>query len=107
MQTRLEELLDRARAAIMTADFAGAAAITPEIEAALTDLGSLADPAQLERLKNKALRNAALMDAARKGMRAAHRRMEEIRAVAKGGQTYDGHGKRADFQLGGRLAGRF
>ena len=66
-----------------------------------------AAPALMGRLQRKAEENAQLLDAARRGLRAARRRLEETRRVGAGLQTYDGKGRRADIVPGGPTAGRF
>jgi hypothetical protein len=53
-----------------------------------------ADPACLPLLQRKAARNAACLQAAANGIRAARRRLKEIRAMASGGATYDRDGRR-------------
>lgn len=75
----------------MAGDFATLATLTAEIDA--TDPAP-ADRGSAERLQRKALRNARLLEAAARGVRAARQRMVEIR---QGGTltTYDSRGQKA------------
>jgi hypothetical protein len=72
---RLEDLLDRAADALLAGDLAALAQLTPEIERASI---SATDRASAERLQEKALRNARLLQAATRGVKAAHLRLTEI-----------------------------
>lgn len=103
----LEILLDEVRSAVRIADFAQLAQLAPQLETALANLATTAPSQVLERLKMKAETNAALLDAARRGTRAARRRVDEVRRAAQGLQTYDNRGKRADFTATSYPAGRF
>jgi len=103
----LETLLDEVKSAVRIADFARLAQLAPQLETALANLAATAPRQALERLKRKAESNAALLDAARRGTRAARRRVEEVRRAAQGLQTYDNRGKRADFTTVSHPAGRF
>jgi hypothetical protein len=105
--TALESLLDDMRARVRAADFAGLASLAPQLEAALADLDPRRDAGALRRLKVKADQNADLLDAARRGLRAARRRLEETRRAAQGLQTYDVKGRRADIVTNAPIAGRF
>lgn len=107
----LETLLEEVGSAVRQADFARLGMLAPDLEAALEQLekpgGGQIARGILERLKAKANQNAALLDAARRGMRAARRRVEDGRRAAQGLQTYDVHGKRAEFVTSHVTAGRF
>ena len=107
MIAQLEDLLEAAARAVALADYAGAAALVPQIEAALAQLGPQADARTLARLRRQAERNVVCLDAARRGLRAARRRMEEVRRSAQGLSTYDDKGKRHDLPHAGLVAGRF
>jgi hypothetical protein len=87
----LEDLLDRAAEALLAGDLAQLSELTPRIEAAEP---SARDRATAERLQAKALRNARLLDAANRGVRAARLRMVEI---TRGPTltTYDARGQKA------------
>lgn len=103
----LEILLDDMAERVRQADFQALARLTPQLEAAMAVLPAGAAPALMGRLQRKAEENAQLLDAARRGLRAARRRLEETRRVGAGLQTYDGKGRRADIVPGGPTAGRF
>lgn len=105
--TPLEILLDDMAERVRQADFQALARLTPQLEAAMAALPAGAAPALMGRLHRKAEENAQLLDAARRGLRAARRRLEETRRVGEGLQTYDGKGRRADIVPGGATAGRF
>lgn len=105
--TPLEALLDEVRRRVRAADFSGLAEIAPRLEGALSGLGNLRDLGLLKRLMAKADENASLLDASRRGLRAARRRVDESRRAAQGLQTYDVKGRRADIAPLGPTAGRF
>ncbi len=89
----LEALLDQAAAALMAGDLAALAGLTPAIEAARI---APPDRASAERLQAKARRNARLLEAATRGVKAARLRMSEI---ARGPTltTYDARGQKAQI----------
>lgn len=103
----LESLLDDVKTAVRLADFAQLAQLGPQLEVALDHLADTVPRQVLQRLKFKAEENAALLEAARRGTRAARRRVDEVRRAAQGLQTYDNRGKRADFATTPSPAGRF
>jgi hypothetical protein len=83
-------------AAILAADFGKLEQLSPALEEALDALKPQRDRAFLELLQRKADRNAACAKAAGRGVRAAIRRLEEVRKNQTGLVTYDENGKRAD-----------
>ena len=89
----LETLLDQAAAALMAGDLAALARLTPGIEAARI---APPDRASAERLQAKARRNARLLEAATRGVKAARLRMTEI---TRGPTltTYDARGHKAEI----------
>ncbi|WP_374392973.1 hypothetical protein [Tabrizicola sp.] len=89
----LEALLDQAAAALMAGDLAALARLAPKIEAARI---APTDRASAERLQAKARRNARLLEAATRGVKAARLRMTEI---ARGPTltTYDARGHKAEI----------
>lgn len=91
--TQLEALLDQAAAALLAGDLAALVRLTPEIEAARI---APSDRAGAERLQWKAQRNARLLEAASRGVKAARLRMVEI---TRGPTltTYDARGHRAEI----------
>jgi|GEM_PF-1953035 len=107
---RLEYLLDELRQAVRAADFAAIALMAPRLEAALAELAGASDrkdAAKLARIKAKAEGTAPLIVAARRGIAAARRRLEDARRAVSGLQTYDMRGQRAEFSPAGPVAGRF
>ncbi len=103
----LETLLDMAAQAIARADFGAAVEMAQMMEASLAETDLRTDPLRLSRLRQKADQNAACLLAARRGIRSARRRIEELRRSASGLATYDGMGRLAGLPLGGPVAGRF
>lgn len=70
--------------------------------------GPLVGEARLAALRRKADRNAACLKGAARGLRAARRRVAEVRSAATGIGAYDVHGQRLDPTLaGGRINRRF
>jgi hypothetical protein len=102
-----EQVLDEIHRAILTADFAALAPLTPALETALAIAENSRDRALLQRLSTKASRNAACLLAAGRGVRAAQRRVTELRDANLGFATYDGRGQRAQHALPTRLTKRF
>jgi D-aminopeptidase len=89
----LEALLDQAAAALLGGDLAALARLTPEIEAIRI---VPTDRASALRLQQKAQRNARLLEAATRGVKAARLRMTEI---TRGPTltTYDARGQKAEI----------
>ncbi|MBN8632998.1 MAG: hypothetical protein J0L76_19360 [Rhodobacterales bacterium] len=90
---QLEALLDKAAEALLAGDLAALARLAPGIEAARI---APTDRESAERLQRKAQRNARLLDAAARGVKAARLRMTEI---SRGPMltTYDARGQRAEI----------
>lgn len=91
--TRLEDLLDQAASALLSGDLAALARLAPVIEAAEV---APSDRATAERLHRKAQRNARLLEAATRGVKAARQRMDDI---VRGPTltTYDARGQKAQI----------
>ena len=93
----LEDLLDAAAEALLIGDLPALSRLTPEIESA-----ALVPPnrAAAERLQMKAQRNARLLQAAARGVKAARLRVAEI---ARGPTltTYDARGQKAQIATSG------
>ncbi len=90
---RLSAELDRVYHLLRSGKLEGLAAATQALEAELARLDPV-DAAGLEMLRHKARRNAACLDAAARGVRAARRRLAEIRTIESGLGTYDDKGRR-------------
>ena len=89
------ELLDQIHSAILIADFAQLERLTPALETSMLAAQTMRGSALLAQIKAKAERNATCLMAAGRGVRAAQRRLAEIRDAAQGFSTYNGRGQRA------------
>lgn len=96
VQTDIESLLDRTRAALRAGNLAEIPKLTAETEAALDRLPD--DPAALAALATAAARNAACLTAALAGVRAARARLVEIGNLRRS-IGYDGNGRRRDLAV--------
>jgi hypothetical protein len=97
----LEALLDQAAKALLAGDFAVLSDLAPRIESASPPH----DRSLLVRLQAKAERNARLLDAALRGVKAARLRAAEI---ARGPTltTYDARGRKAQIAPSGLVPAR-
>ena len=93
---RLSAELDRLYQTLRSGKLEGLAAATQALEAELARLEPM-DAAGLDLLRQKAQRNAACLDAAARGVRAARRRLAEIRTIESGLGTYDDKGRRDEL----------
>jgi hypothetical protein len=109
MQTNVTtlELLDRIHSAILVADFALLEQLTPALETSMAAARTMRETALLAQIQAKAERNAACLMAAGRGVRAAQRRLTEIRDAAQGFSTYNGRGQRAQHGQQSSFARRF
>ncbi|MDT8857998.1 hypothetical protein RNZ50_23790 [Paracoccaceae bacterium Fryx2] len=101
MGTTLERHLDAMHAAVLAGDLATLTPLGAEVEALVEQIGGIADDALIQRLRQKAGRNAACLLAALNGLRAARRRIGEVKAVRAGMATYDGQGRRISVAADG------
>jgi hypothetical protein len=90
----VERLLDRVHAALMAGDLASLPVHVTALEALPMDGLAGSGAGSLARLRAKADRNARCLEAAGRGLRAAQRRLAEIRAAGQTLQTYDVQGQR-------------
>jgi flagellar biosynthesis/type III secretory pathway chaperone len=90
-----ETMLDQLTVAIREGDLQRIATIGPQLEQVLVALRPELDTQITERLREKACQNATLLQATAKGLRAAQRRIAEIRAAHEGLSTYNARGRRA------------
>lgn len=90
---KLELLLDLAAAALIAGDFQALGQLTPQIEAQSLNISHHGNGAAVQA---KAKRNARLLDAATRGVKAARLRLTE---VARGPTltTYDARGQKAQI----------
>lgn len=88
---QLETLLDQAAEALLCGNLAELARLAPQIDSVEVRSG---DRSSAERLRAKAERNARLLDAAMRGVKAARHRLSEI---TRGPtlSTYDALGRKA------------
>ena len=101
------ELLDRIHSAILVADFALLEHLSPALETSMAATQTMRGSALLTQIKAKAERNAACLVAAGRGVRAAQRRLAEIRDAAQGFSTYNGRGHRAQHGQQSSFARRY
>ena len=87
----LETLLDQAAKALIAGNLTELARLAPQIES--VDV-RVTDRVTAERLRGKAERNARLLDAAMRGLKAARHRVSEIRRGPTL-STYDARGQKA------------
>jgi hypothetical protein len=90
---QLEALLDQVATALLDGDIAALARLTPEIEGARI---AAPDHMSAERLQRKAQRNARLLEAASRGLKAARLRLSEI-TLGPTLTTYDARGQKAQI----------
>jgi hypothetical protein len=100
------QLLDLVHSALQAADYAALARLEQGLAQEMARPGLALSTADLQLIKRRAERNAHCLQAAGRGIRAARRRLAEIRGAATGLVTYDRAGKRADVGESGRLAQR-
>ncbi|MBL9059769.1 MAG: flagellar biosynthesis protein FlgN [Mangrovicoccus sp.] len=95
---RLATLLAEERRCLIAADIDGLADLAAEKQALAEALALRPVPAggDAARLAALARRNQALLEAAADGLRAALRRVTEVRNLHRGRGTYDASGLRAD-----------
>ena len=100
--TQLEALLDQAAAVLLAGDLTALARLASEIEAARI---APTDRESAERLQRKAERNARLLEAASRGVKAARLRMTEI---TRGPTltTYDARGHKSEIAPTGMIPAR-
>jgi hypothetical protein len=94
-EPRAAELLDRIHDALRAADYAALSALEQSLLQEIARPAALS-AADLQLIRHRAERNAACLVAAQRGIRAARRRLAEIRGAASGLVTYDRAGKRAE-----------
>lgn len=104
---RAARLLDDVHAALQAHDYAALPALTAALTVALDDPGEKLDMKALQTIRRKADRNASTLLAVQGGIRAALRRLDDIRSVSNGLVTYDRSGRRQEQQAVQGLAARF
>lgn len=94
LAARLEALIAAEREALLAGDTAALTALLPQKEKLIADYGAVASRAGLEAMQAKVLRNQALLDQAMAGLKAAAKRLAELRRAREGLQTYDQTGRK-------------
>lgn len=94
-EPRAAQLLDLVHAAVQAANYAALAELAQSLVQELDRPDFALTPPELHLVRHRAERNAACLLAAQRGIRAARRRLAEIRGAAAGLVTYDRAGKRA------------
>lgn len=90
----LSQALDFVRAALLSGNFGQLAALTQDIEVLLSNTHHLTAD-QLATIRAKASRNTANLTAAMQGVRAAQRRLSDLREASTGHRTYGPSGARS------------
>lgn len=106
-EPRAAMLLDEVHAALMRKDYSVLADLGAALGRELDQPGEKLDAAALAIIKRKADRNAATLLAIQRGIRAALRRIAEIKSVSNGMSTYDRSGRKYEDQQGRGLAARY
>ncbi|MBL4917007.1 hypothetical protein [Szabonella alba] len=105
--TLLETLLQETHTALRRGELSRLADLTRRTEQALQDLPAAPSERAVQHLRALAARNAACLEAAGRGIRAARRRLAEIRDAQAGMRIYDDQGRSRLIAPGeGRLARR-
>lgn len=93
----LDDLLERERAALLTGDIDQINRLVAEKERLIEQLGGQ-DSLALGELRDKALRNQALIDSALQGIRDVATRLQTLRQVRRSLETYDANGNRRSIE---------
>jgi hypothetical protein len=93
MSHPLDDLLDRVHRALLAGDLAALATLGPAVEAQAENPGAL-DPASAATLRRKAERNARLLQATLRGVRAARARLADL-TLGPTLTTYDALGRKS------------
>jgi len=99
-------LMEEVQGALRRGDFGALALLTLRMEQAEASL-HLAGGEELLRIRRLAERNARTLIAARRGIKAARRRIAEVLSAARGLVTYDRQGHRVEESDVKHLARRF
>ncbi len=102
----LLELMDEVQRSLRAGDFSELPQLTAAMEAAEAQAGG-ASPEELRQIRRLAERNARMLMAARRGIKAARRRIDEVMSVARGRVAYDRQGQRIGESDDGELARRY
>ncbi|MBC7476853.1 MAG: hypothetical protein H7317_02000 [Pseudorhodobacter sp.] len=106
IEPRAALLLDLVYAALLRSDYAALPGMTEQLELELRTPSLTLTATQLTLIRRKAERNGACLIAAQRGVKAARRRLAEIRSTAAGLVTYDRKGHRTETSESRNLAQR-
>lgn len=101
------DLLDQIHTAILNADFARLSSLSVAVETSLAQASPIKDAQTLQKIQGRAERNAACLLAAGRGIRAAQRRIAELRDAKQGFSTYTKSGQRAQHDQPSQVARRY
>lgn len=105
-EPRAAQLLDQVYDALRRSEYGALAGLAASLDREMQRPSEAMTEAKLAIIRRKADRNAACLDAAQRGIKAARRRMADIRATASGLVTYDRSGRRAEVSESRNLAQR-
>ncbi len=105
-EVRAAVLLDLVHLAVLAADYPSLAELEGDLVREMGRSDFRLTAAELKMIQQKALRNAACLKAAGRGIKAARQRLSDIRSAASRLVTYDRSGKRAEFSESRNLAQR-
>ena len=103
---RAVQLLDMVYEALLRSDYAALPGMTELLEHEVQNPSAPLTEAELKVIRRKAERNGACLLSAQRGVKAARRRLAEIRSTAGGLVTYDRSGRRAEATESRNLAQR-
>ncbi|MGV8988544.1 MAG: hypothetical protein ACOH2H_19940 [Cypionkella sp.] len=106
-EPRAAVLLDEVHAVLLRQEYDGLAKLAEALEHELDHPSRTLDTAALAIIRRKADRNAATLIAVQRGIRAAVRRITEIRSASSGLVTYDLGGRREEKSGGHDLTARY
>ena len=96
---QLHSLLEQVDEAVSRADLAGLADLATSLQTAIGSFDPASDPGLLRKLSERARRVTARLDAARRGVQSARRRLQDIRAASEL-RTYDRSGQTQSLTAG-------
>lgn len=100
------QLLDQVYAAMLRSDYAALPVLATALETALAGQAPPLTEAAVQMIRRKAERNASVLLAAQRGIKAARRRLADIRSSSSSFVTYDRSGRRAEVVEAGKLTQR-
>ncbi len=107
IEPRAALLLDDVHAALLRRDYAALPALNAALAKELDHPSEKLDTVAVQVIRRRAERNAMTLTAIQRGIRAAVRRIAEIRSVSTGLVTYDRSGRKQEQSTGQGLAARF